>query len=156
MATGSDHPGAVVMVPVPVSYLQPVYALLGELMSGESKIASPVSTNSAPGNYPVVAWTQAEIMLLHSMPLGAAARAVLDQTAAHVGRRVSFHEIVLQAKQNFSEARGDISSLTKQVKKHFKRINLPFEREYDQKGQAYYFIDPSNAVVADWWKQTNE
>jgi hypothetical protein len=99
-------------------------------------------------------WSRNEIgELKHNSELHKSARTLLELTAAKPGEKVTIPEIMEASGRTHGGVRGDLSGLTKLIKREFPSRTLgywPVRITFDPSGKAEYVMRPE---IAEWWNE---
>jgi hypothetical protein len=148
-----DSNEEIVSVPVPRRHLGVVYAALARAMNADAS-GPPAPLPAGEPVRPSWDWATEPLALERLRDeLGAsAAFAMMDLTSERPGEWVSFHEIVKRAGRTEGEARADLGTLTKLVRKTIgEGASWPAEWQFAGEEGAQYRMTPE---VADAWRRS--
>jgi hypothetical protein len=117
----------ILMVPVPAEHYQAVILFLAQLMGG----------NVPPGNVEV-GWARDDVRRLMLEPLNPTIRALLDLTCEKPETPVTLIQIQRRAETEYGQARGQLASFTKLLRKRFGRTDWPVRFEQGADGKLHY------------------
>jgi len=141
----------IVLVPVPVRYLEAVYRALAHAGGDEPVI--PPEASAEPGSHR--AWTKDEIATLRRELGNATVLTLLNLTAERPGEWVTLSEIEHKAGRSHAEARGDLAGFTRLIKRVFATkptgawpVLFEWKPSPDVETRAQYRMPPD---IALWW-----
>ncbi len=102
-------------------------------------------------DYPLVGWTQEDLVRLRDELQSATVRTLLESCAARAGEHVPFSELVEKVGRSDDDCRADLDAFSALVTRRFARRNWPITYAWSAGGdaQAYYRMAPE---LAAWWR----